>query len=473
MSTGHQIAGRFRLLKELVLGTVSSVWLAEEELESGERRLVVLKRVLSHPFHWVEVLPEVRAAQRRRHPALIEHYEIFSDEYERGLIVLEYIPCRTLAWVLERAKKLRRPLPLSFAAWIAAQLCSALELFENPHRAISPNHVLLSFSGGVKLAGSFKAPIDIDYVDYRRPVDRGDFSMMSPEQVRGAVLDIRSDIFSLGALLWELATGERCFATPTDLDGLRRHRRADVRPPTEINPRVSAELSAVILRALARYPEHRFQTPAEMREALEGMAAPAPKEVAELFAAEAEEEKQLVARLIDPERGALEAKIIAQPGSPSPYLVLADWLQQKNDPRGEWMVLDHALRDVGQVSGYTRWGLRREFNGTELTEEHRALAAREEELLKKHGEYFVEGITNHCCALRHVAWRLGFIDTATIDVENWAGARETVAALAVAPSGRFLQQLRIADRAGRVDDAELGARRFECLRSIDRSITLL
>lgn len=459
MSTGHKVHGRFRLLRCVGWGSCSGYWLAEEELDAGGTRLVALKR--TH-VHIEEFAADFERARRTRHPNLVAHHELLEDEGGGTIVILEYFPCRSLSRVLERAAQLGRPLPLSFAVWIVAQLCRALEVLERPHPELSPRHIQLSLDGAVKFSGAFlranaydAGPVDFDYV-----------WLCSREDLLSGRADIRSNIFSLGVLLWQLATGEKYFPE-SYMSDLQHNIEPEARPASRINPQVPAALDAALLRASAYAPRDRYQTPAEFREALESMAAPAPSYVAELFEGAIEENEQLIARSIAEERRALEAKIVADPRSPGPYLVLADWLQQKHDPRGELIMLDHQLKNLGYVTGSYPQDLRRELEGAHLDEGQRALVEREAELLERHGDYLTEGIQS--MGLRHVQWRLGFIGGVVMDINHPEQAQGMLAHLAVAPSARFLQALSFVDRCRMNDFSALGVWRFDCLRRVTRA----
>jgi serine/threonine-protein kinase len=135
------------------------------------------------------------------------------------------------------------------------------------HRDVSPANVLLGFDGGVRIIdfGIAQAAISSRGPD---AVLRGTFGYMSPEQVRGLPVDRRADVFSLGAVLHEMLTGERLFTGPSELAVLDKVRSAEVRPPSARNPAVPPELDACVLRALAREPERRCAWAGDLRDAL-------------------------------------------------------------------------------------------------------------------------------------------------------------------------------------------------------------
>jgi serine/threonine-protein kinase len=130
---------------------------------------------------------------------------------------------------------------------------------------------------------------------------RGKFGYLSPEQVRGLPVDRRGDVFSLGAVLHELLTGQRLFHGPSDLAVLERVRAAQVRPPSERNPAVPPALDAVVLQALAREPAGRHPWASDLAEALQPLADPdgraaLARELAARFPVELAEERARSAR---------------------------------------------------------------------------------------------------------------------------------------------------------------------------------
>jgi serine/threonine-protein kinase len=138
------------------------------------------------------------------------------------------------------------------------------------HRDISPQNILISFDGNVKVIDFGIAKASNNSESTRAGVIKGKPSYLSPEQISGEPLDGRCDIFALGIVLWELLCGRKLFAGESDLAVLKliESCTSHVKPPSTINPQVPKELDYIVLRALAKQREKRYQTAEEMQRAL-------------------------------------------------------------------------------------------------------------------------------------------------------------------------------------------------------------
>lgn len=464
MPSGHKLLGRFRLLKKLGDGGLAEGWLAEEELRSGLSRIVALKRLRAEFTGdvWLDdsLDDQVEEVARIKHPNLIEHYESCRDDHH-AVVVLEYVPGRSLFELMERAREVGRRIPIGFGPWVAGEIIRALRALGRPHRNISARRTMISFQGQLKLGGA------VQFFSPEQGAGRiaGRFDYLSPEQVQGlGAIDQRTDIFLLGILLWELATGRRCFHEDQPFDTVMRISQHRFARPSEVNTRVPASLEAIILRAMERLPEERFQTIDDLHRALAPLPADdAPELISELFPGEAEQEAQWASPANVREHEAFATRIIAAPRSSQPYLVYADWLQQIGDPRGELIVLDHALRGAGFVFGFEHGTLRRDLRGAVLDEHQKILAAREKTLLKEHGKYLLEGFTDAEVVLRSAIWKNGFLAGVELAAPNNYALRQALDTLASAPSARFLQLIDFNDPRSDTDYRQFELSRFPCL----------
>jgi hypothetical protein len=169
---------------------------------------------------------------------------------------------------------------VSVACFIGTKLCEGLDYAHrkkdaggNPlgivHRDVSPQNVLVAFEGEVKLIDFGIAKARYRSSKTAAGVLKGKFGYMSPEQVRGLVLDRRSDIFAVGTLLYEMCAGIRLFVGESDFTTLEKVRNVDVSPPSRHNPAIPAEIDRIIMKALARAPEDRYQWANELQEDLQ------------------------------------------------------------------------------------------------------------------------------------------------------------------------------------------------------------
>jgi len=277
--------GKYTLLRRLALGGMAELFLALQRSVAGFEKLIVVKRVLPNlatDQNFVEMLlSEARIAARLNHPNVAHIYDVgvWEGDY---FIAMEHIQGEDLrALVKQMMLKGERSFPLEHALGIVLGCCKGLayahglrDMDGRPmhivHRDVSPQNVLVTFSGEVKLVdfGIAKA-VGSAKEDTKSGRLKGKAPYMSPEQAQGHELDSRSDIFSLGILLFELTTGKRLFRAKSEFDTLKRIVEAPYPRPREVNPSVPARLEAIILRALARDRDERYQSAHDLQSDLE------------------------------------------------------------------------------------------------------------------------------------------------------------------------------------------------------------
>jgi serine/threonine protein kinase len=234
------------------------------------------------------VLKCLRPAKQRRASALareaailgsIDHPNVvrlldMTEHDGRQALVLEYLDGPSTAQLLALLGKTRLPVPVAVAAYIARELCRALDLVHSlgfVHRDVSPENVMTTTTGEVKLI-DFGIAIRsrARRARPRRSVTLfGKPAYMAPEQVLDVGVDGRADLFAAGALLYEMLTLERVFAAENDEETIRCIFDRKVEAPSRQRPSVPPELDAVVLTALERAPRRRYQTAAAMAEALD------------------------------------------------------------------------------------------------------------------------------------------------------------------------------------------------------------
>ena len=289
MEPGHKI-GKYEIRDLLAKGGMAEVYVAVLRGAAGFEKRVALKRILPNLENIGDFQQmfarEARLVARLAHDNVVQVHDFDRVEGLGFYITMELVDgCDlTTLWrgFLEDGRNLPFPLAIRIALEIAAALAHAHGLTDEHgrslglvHRDISPQNVLLSRDGAVKLTdfGIAKAYAAAAGEGTRTGVLKGKFAYMSPEQTRGKPLDGRSDLFSLGVLLWELLCGRRLFREAEDLATLEAVRGREVPPPTSLNPEVPEALDAVVLRALARDRAERYQTAAELIADLEPLAA--------------------------------------------------------------------------------------------------------------------------------------------------------------------------------------------------------
>ncbi|SVE26587.1 uncharacterized protein METZ01_LOCUS479441, partial [marine metagenome] len=218
-------------------------------------------------------------AVQLNHPNIVQIYEL-GKYREQYYIAMEYVSGRDLRQILDNFRGSERKLPLSVAAYIITRICEGLDYAHSKedakgkplnviHRDVSPQNILVGYSGEVKITDFGIAKAEDRVSKTQVGVLKGKFGYMSPEQVRGHVLDYRADIFAVGILLYEMTTGERLFVGASDFATLEKVRNAEIPAPREYCPDMSEELEGVIMKALAGEREERYQTAGELGEAME------------------------------------------------------------------------------------------------------------------------------------------------------------------------------------------------------------
>ena len=276
--------GRYQVVDRIATGGMAEVYLAVHGELAGFRTPVVLKKVLPHlasnPQFIDMFLDEARIASLLDHPNVVRIYEVARSGTEYFL-AMELVQGKSLSALLRKsheseAGELIEP---RIAAFIVAQAAAGLYHAHNltdplgnslglVHRDVSPQNILISFEGSVKVIDFGIARALGRISETQTGGMKGKFGYMSPEQARGEDVDLRTDIFALGVVLWEAVTGRRLFQRENDLATMRALVYEPIPKPSTVAA-VSADLEGIIMRALARNPKLRFQTSRDMGSALE------------------------------------------------------------------------------------------------------------------------------------------------------------------------------------------------------------
>ncbi len=270
--------GRYRLLKLLATGGMGEVFLARQEGPAGFTKTVVIKRILRHlasDQNFIDLfLNEARLAAQLQHPHIAQVFGL-ENEGNTWFISMEYVHGRSLRDLMVAARQQGLKVPPRIAARLASMALQGLhfahELTDSRgkplgilHRDVSPENVLVAFSGVVKLVdfGIAKA-MSGAVTRVGRP--KGKLSYMAPELTRaGAEVDRRADVYAMGVVLSEALTLEKPPGTPKSLEEAQA-----TRPAYVPNPSLPRGLNEILARALASEPDGRFSTAAAMSEALE------------------------------------------------------------------------------------------------------------------------------------------------------------------------------------------------------------
>jgi serine/threonine protein kinase len=279
--------GRYELLLPVASGGMATVWAARLEGTAGFQKTVAIKTMLpglSSDADFEEMfLDEARVAARIRHPNVVEIFDL-GEEGETLYLVMEWVEGETVG-ALQKGAKAHGGIPAPILLRLASQVCAGLHaahelrddkgaLVDLVHRDISPANILVSRTGFVKIVdfGVAKSKARM-YTTRVGGMIKGKTPYLSPEQLAGQPIDRRSDIFSFGAVLYVLATGLHPFRGENDGKTIENIVLRDPVSLRKLEPSIPAELEAIILKALAKDRDKRWESASEMQRAIDTLAA--------------------------------------------------------------------------------------------------------------------------------------------------------------------------------------------------------
>ena len=274
--------GNYTLLERISHGGMAEVFRAKSFGEAGFEREVALKVLLpsvASDQEFVNMLiDEAKIAGQLNHANIAQIFDLGVAD-NRYYIVQEYVKGKDLRAILKYKLSKKAHLDVAKACYIALKVCEGLFYAHNKedaggsplnlvHRDISPHNILISDEGEVKIIDFGIAKAEGRATQTMAGLVKGKFAYMSPEQIRGLPVDHRSDIFATGILLHEMLTTRPLFSRSSEFETLKRARSAMADPPSQVNPKVPAALDTIVLKALARHVDDRYQTAQQFRDAL-------------------------------------------------------------------------------------------------------------------------------------------------------------------------------------------------------------
>jgi serine/threonine-protein kinase len=270
MTTPSVLGERYEIGGVLGRGGMAEVHRGRDLRLGREVAVKVLRHDLARdPSSQVRFRREAQAAASLNHPAIVAVYDTGEDRTTTGAtpyIVMEYVEGETLRDVLRREGRLRPERAMS----LTADICAALDFSHRNgivHRDVKPGNVMITPQGTVKVMdfGIARAVSDSAATMTSTAAVIGTAQYLSPEQARGEGVDARSDVYSAGCLLYELATGTPPFTGDSPVAVAYQHVREDPRTPSSINPDIPPELDSILLKAMSKNPANRYQSAADMR----------------------------------------------------------------------------------------------------------------------------------------------------------------------------------------------------------------
>ncbi|HEU4362496.1 MAG TPA: Stk1 family PASTA domain-containing Ser/Thr kinase [Mycobacterium sp.] len=270
MTVPQRLSDRYELGEILGFGGMSEVHLARDIRLHRDVAVKVLRADLARdPSFYLRFRREAQNAAALNHPAIVAVYDTGEAETPAGpvpYIVMEFVDGVTLRDIVHNDG----PMPPLRAIEVIADACQALNFSHQHgiiHRDVKPANIMISNNNAVKVMdfGIARAIADSGHSVTQTAAVIGTAQYLSPEQARGDKVDARSDVYSLGCVLYEILTGDAPFLGDSPVAVAYQHVREDPVPPSQRHSGISADLDAVVLKALAKNPDNRYQTAAEMR----------------------------------------------------------------------------------------------------------------------------------------------------------------------------------------------------------------
>ncbi len=277
--------GKYTLLRRLASGGMAEIFLALQRSAGGFEKLIVIKRILpamNQDKAFIEMLlHEARVAASMSHPNIVQTFDVGQVD-GTYFIAMEHIHGEDIRTIVRAMRKKNlSEFPLEHAVAITSGMCAGLayaherrdldgRLLNIVHRDISPQNIVVTFSGDVKIVdfGVAKSSSQSGE-DTKDGQLKGKVPYMSPEQAAGTSIDWRSDIFAVGVLLFELATGKRLFKGASEFETLKLICDKDYPRPSDVKPGFPPALDRIIMKALEKDREKRYQSALEMQSDIE------------------------------------------------------------------------------------------------------------------------------------------------------------------------------------------------------------
>lgn len=273
--------GKYFLLEKLAVGGMAEIYKAKTYGAEGFEKLLAIKRILPHAAEDKEfinmLIDEAKLSVLLSHANIVQVFDLgkIGSDY---FISMEYIHGVNIRDVLYKLRERGEKIPAELAVFIASEICKGLDYAHrktdaegNPlgivHRDISPQNILISYEGEVKIVdfGIAKAAMNISHT--MAGILKGKIAYMSPEQAMGKTIDNRTDIFSLGILLYEAVTGKKLFTGESQFEVLKKIRTTRIRPEG-LPDSLATEMKTILSKALAYDPQERYQQASDMSVAL-------------------------------------------------------------------------------------------------------------------------------------------------------------------------------------------------------------
>jgi len=276
--------GEYQLLGLIARGGMAEIYKAKKKGVKGFEKVIAIKKILSgygEDNNYIEMfVDEAKIAAELSHPNIVQIYD-FGRKDDYYFIAMEYVMGKDLRLILRKLRERDENLPVELSVYIIMKILEALEYAHSAkdskgkelkivHRDVSPPNILVSYNGDIKLTDFGVSKATIKEHQTISGALKGKLLYMSPEQAKGEKdIDYRSDIYSVGIILFELITGEKLFLDSTEMGVLKKVQEGKVIKPSDISKDIDKELEKIILKALENDKSKRYQNAAEMIRDLE------------------------------------------------------------------------------------------------------------------------------------------------------------------------------------------------------------
>ncbi|WP_132992655.1 Stk1 family PASTA domain-containing Ser/Thr kinase [Gordonia zhaorongruii] len=270
MNDPHYLSERYELGETLGFGGMSEVQYARDLLLHRDVAIKVLRADLARdPSFYLRFRREAQNAAKLTHPSIVQVFDTGEAETDEGplpFIVMEYVDGDTLRDLLRASGVIA---PKQAMTWMA-DVAAAMDFSHRAsivHRDMKPANVMIDRAGAVKVMdfGIARAMDDTSATMTQTSAVMGTAQYLSPEQARGIKVDPRSDIYSMGCVLFELVTGEPPFTGDSPIAVAHQHVHEDPRRPSSVRPELPPELDSIVMQAMSKNPANRYQTAADFR----------------------------------------------------------------------------------------------------------------------------------------------------------------------------------------------------------------
>ncbi len=291
LPTGTQVLRRYSVVGKLAQGGMAEVYLARQVGPAGYQKLVVIKRVRPHLANDEDFVGmfvnEARLAAMINHPNVVQIFDLGDEPRPKAqgggqdwFLAMEYLDGRDMLQVGRACRAHNKAVPFDVTARIIADACAGLDYahgLKSPdgksldlvHRDMSPENVLITFEGQVKVVDFGIAKASDNLIKTQAGQIKGKLGYVAPEAILGKPVDARADVFAIGATLYLFLSGRPAFTGTNPMEIFERSLKPPT-PPREVNSRVPEALDAICMKALAQDREKRYRSAGEVRVALEG-----------------------------------------------------------------------------------------------------------------------------------------------------------------------------------------------------------